>query len=95
MKLMGDRYLQNKAVKGEGYDIAEGAFSQAMKGAATKEAVVTTLAVADTVAGVSIDAVYQSSHARGGTTDRVQHQVQGSLAAAGGVFGVGLSATLE
>jgi len=90
-KLMGD-IIKNKAVKGEGYDIAEGAFSKSMKGAATKEAVVVGLA--DTVAGVSIDAVYQQAMQEVGLqTD--YNKVQGSLAAAGGMFGVGLSATLS
>ena len=86
------KVLQNKAVKGEGYDIAEGAFSQAMKGVATKEAV--TTGVADTVAGVSIDAVYQSAMQEVGLQTEY-NTMQGSLAAAGGVFGIGLSATLS
>lgn len=86
------KVLQNKAVKGEGYDIAEGAFSQAMKGVATKEAV--TTGVTDTVAGVSIDAVYQSAMQEVGLQTEY-NTVQGSLAAAGGVFGIGLSAALS
>jgi len=90
-KLMG-KVIENQAVKGEGYDIAAGAFSQAMKGVATKEAV--AVGVTDTVAGVSMDAVYQAAQQEVGLQTEY-NKVQGSLAAAGGMFGVGLSVALS
>jgi len=90
-KLMG-KVIENQAVKGEGYDIAAGAFSQAMKGVATKEAV--AVGVSDTVAGVSMDAVYQAAQQEVGLQTEY-NKVQGSLAAAGGMFGVGLSVALS
>ena len=90
-KLMG-KVIENQAVKGEGYDIAAGAFSQAMKGVATKEAL--AVGVADTVAGVSMDAVYQAAQQEVGLQTEY-NKVQGSLAAAGGMFGVGLSVALS
>ena len=90
-KLMG-KVLQNKAVKDEGFEIAKGAYAQAMKGVATKEAV--AVGVTDTVAGVSMDAVYQSALQEVGLQDEY-NVVQGSLAAAGGLFGTGLSASLS
>ena len=90
-KLTGE-VLKNQAVKGEGYDIAAGAFSQAMKGVATKEAV--AVGVSDTVAGVSMDAVYQAAQQEVGLQTEY-NKVQGSLAAAGGMFGVGLSVALS
>jgi hypothetical protein len=90
-KLMG-KVIENQAVKGEGYDIAAGAFSQAMKGVATKEAV--AVGVSDTVAGVSMDAVYQAAQQEVGLQTEY-NKIQGSLAAAGGMFGVGLSVALS
>ena len=90
-KLMG-KVIENQAVKGEGYDIAAGAFSQAMKGIATKEAL--AVGVADTVAGVSMDAVYQAAQQEVGLQTEY-NKVQGCLAAAGGMFGVGLSVALS
>ena len=92
LKLEG-QVIKNQAIKGEGYDIAAGEFSKAMKGVATKEAV--AVGVADTIAGVSIDAVYQRAMQEVGLQKPEYNLVQGSLAAAGGVFGLGLSATLS
>ena len=68
------------------------AFKKASKGLAVKEALYT--GAADTVAGVSMDAVYQQAMQEVGLQSEYD-LVQGSVAAAGGAFGTGLSMGLS
>lgn len=68
------------------------AFKKASKGLAVKEALYT--GAVDTVAGVSMDAVYQQAMQEVGLQTEYD-LLQGSLAAAGGAFGTGLSMGLS
>ena len=68
------------------------AFKKASKGRVRKEALYTGLT--DTVAGVSIDAVYQQARQVAGVQTQYD-LLQGGVAAAGGVFGTGLSMGLS
>ncbi len=68
------------------------AFKDASKKVARKEAFYTGLT--DTVAGVSMDAVYQQAMKDVGIQTEY-NMIQGSLAAAGGLFGTGLSMGLS
>jgi hypothetical protein len=68
------------------------AFKKAAKGLAVKEALYT--GAVDTVAGVSMDAVYQQAMQEVGLQTEYD-LLQGSLAAAGGAFGTGLSMGLS
>ena len=68
------------------------AFKKASKRLAVKEALYT--GAADTVAGVSMDAVYQQAMQEVGLQSEYD-LVQGSIAAAGGTFGTGLSMGLS
>ena len=68
------------------------AFKKASKGLAVREALYT--GATDTVAGVSMDAVYQQAMQDVGLQSEYD-LVQGSIAAAGGAFGTGLSMGLS
>ena len=68
------------------------AFKKASKKVAVKEALYT--GAADTVAGVTFDAVYQEAMQEVGLQDNY-NLMQGSIAAAGGVFGMGLAGGLS
>jgi len=88
-----ERQLIGKVLKNEGFkDVAAGEFSKRLRGIATTEAIAT--GVTDTVAGVSIDAVYQQAMQEVGLQTEYD-LIQGSVAAAGGVFGTGLSLGLN
>lgn len=86
-RLIG-QVLKNKAFK----DVAENEFSKRMRKVGLQEAMYT--GATDTVAGVSIDAVYQQAMQEVGLQTEYD-LMQGSLAAAGGAFGTGLSMGLS
>ena len=80
-----ERKLIGKTLRSE-------AFKEAAKGIAVKEALYT--GAVDTVAGVTMDAVYQQAMQEVGLQTEYD-MIQGGFAAAGGAFGTGLSMGLS
>ena len=84
-----ERQIIGQILKNETFkDVAGGEFRKAAQSAAKREALFTGLS--DTVAGVSMDAVYQRSM-KEVDLQTEYNLMQGSFAAAGGMFGTGLS----